>query len=322
MNKQHDPSSHDPLISELYGEMSQEQPDVALDDKILAYAKRNITDKRKNPEQVGQSPWRKYQWPFSVAASALFVTMVVYTQFDQFNPTTYQPQSIPADPFQIVEQSTFDKQQAQSREKLETKSITLGRPTAAQKSALPEQEEVLAELTVEEPELSNFAEQEAQSLAARALDDIEIEPLAVETDTTVELDTSLPLQGIDADVAEQYAARQAQSLDLEAATKRRVASESFEIEMISTTASRIDNSSFLNTEYLDKLLVKFQSTQSDLDSATTETRQRLMATQKEIQQDILSYLLLLSAAQPDIKIENKYLEILTAEQRVQLVQDD
>lgn len=63
-------------VRKWYKASAQEQPSEQLDAAVLAMAKAHTTSR--------QFKWRRYQWPFSVAASVLLVSVLYLTNTQQF----------------------------------------------------------------------------------------------------------------------------------------------------------------------------------------------------------------------------------------------
>ena len=76
-------------ISTIYQSLKVEEPSAQIDDNILAQAKLQIESQLHKEEKITsiktRSSWRKWQWPVSVAASALFVSLIFVGQYEFFS---------------------------------------------------------------------------------------------------------------------------------------------------------------------------------------------------------------------------------------------
>ena len=90
-------------ISDLYQTLKQELPSVQVEQNILALAKKRC--KAVSQPAVMQSTlplkkghWQRWQWPVSVAASALLVSVIFIDQYPMFttNQTIY-PEAVPVE---------------------------------------------------------------------------------------------------------------------------------------------------------------------------------------------------------------------------------
>ena len=94
-------TEHD-KISQLYHSLKQELPSPQVDQSILARAKlQGSPAKSANPtktasERKTASTWRQWQWPVSIAASVLLVSVIFIEQYPMLTDTqaTY-PEAVP-----------------------------------------------------------------------------------------------------------------------------------------------------------------------------------------------------------------------------------
>jgi hypothetical protein len=81
-------------ISDLYARLKQELPASELDQRILALAKQQVAASEYSLEtkapmlSVDKRSWRRWQWPFSIAASVLLVSVIFIDQTSEFMPSS------------------------------------------------------------------------------------------------------------------------------------------------------------------------------------------------------------------------------------------
>jgi hypothetical protein len=82
-------------ISKLYQSLKVEEPSAQIDENILTQAKLQLESQVHKGGKVSsiktRRSWRKWQWPVSVAASALFISLIFVGQYKFFsvNHTVY-----------------------------------------------------------------------------------------------------------------------------------------------------------------------------------------------------------------------------------------
>ncbi|GAC14619.1 hypothetical protein [Aliiglaciecola lipolytica] len=312
----------DEQISGIYQAQDKQVPSEAVDKQILSLANQKLKIK------VGSTPstWRKWQWPTSIAASVMFITLVVYTQYEQFDPRFEQMPSAPIDTFDIADQATVDETQQAQKAKLETRD--LNSPNVSQRMAsapLPDHDS-FHEQKVVEPERARYAEKEALSLASKAMESVEIETLSLdlETSSDVNVDQQMPAYiALSNEEAQQLAAEEQQKNAVLLARQKAEENERKKAMSLSSAKlmAREPNELYstskmqVNTEYLDNLLIKLKE---QTKSVTTGTADNPIA--HKLQTDIYDYLLLLQIADPAIQIDQKYLQVLTEKQKTKLNQ--
>ncbi|MEP4891571.1 MAG: hypothetical protein ABJV04_16215, partial [Aliiglaciecola sp.] len=288
-----------------------------LDSHKLGLAKQPTDIKKES------SNWRQWQWPASIAASVMFISLVVYTQYEQFDPRLDQAPQAAVDTYGIAEQATLDESQRARKSKLQTKE--LGESLVASRMAsepLPEKDEFTEQL-MDEPERAQYAEKEALTLAAKAMDNVEIEPLTLDLELPLEVDVE---QQIPADIAlnqedaEQQAYEKAnllakqkveQSAKRESQAQRRLSL--IDVAGKSSDTQNSNSMTQVNTEYLDSLLKKLEE-QSGSTNQNHDKKQMV----SQLQTDIYDYLSLLRMSDPLLEIEKKYWQVLTDEQQQKL----
>jgi hypothetical protein len=310
-------------ISALYQNMPKEQPSKERDKAILELAKAHLTQSKKS-NLVTLSQWRKWQWPASIAASVIFVSVIFYTQYEQFDPMFSQPIAVPADPHMIAQQSTLDEVAARQRAMLETKAHSAKEVKERQVAMRSSELADIASQQISEPELSKFAEVEAQGLAAKALENVELDINIDEfnLETMPKIDVGLSEDNHQQD---ELAAMRT-PLDFASASllndQHRQGANPMALEQITVTGSRIDEEKHvpIESDYLQDLLQKL-SKLGEKSELSLKDREKVAS----IQQSIFDYLSLLKMAEPDLVVEQKYVSVLTQEQLNKLgvlVQDD
>lgn len=108
-------------ISKLYQSLKVEEPSAKIDENILAQAKLQLESQVNMGDKVrlisSRRSWRKWQWPVSVAASALFISLIFVGQYEFFSanhavyPDTEQAE-IEAFKLEKTAQSMHDKASA------------------------------------------------------------------------------------------------------------------------------------------------------------------------------------------------------------------
>tara|TARA_R110002153_G_scaffold261898_1_gene422513 strand:+ start:3221 stop:4129 length:909 start_codon:yes stop_codon:yes gene_type:complete len=79
-------------ISDLYATLKQEQPTAELDKRILDLAKQQVAPRESALEtkaqilSVDKRSWRRWQWPLSIAASVMLVSVIFIDQTSKFMP--------------------------------------------------------------------------------------------------------------------------------------------------------------------------------------------------------------------------------------------
>jgi hypothetical protein len=79
-------------ISDLYATLKQEQPTAELDQRILDLAKQQVVPLESALETKAQilradkRSWRRWQWPLSIAASVMLVSVIFIDQISKFMP--------------------------------------------------------------------------------------------------------------------------------------------------------------------------------------------------------------------------------------------
>lgn len=111
---------HNRDISQLYRQGATEQPDTSLDELILARAKQ--VSEQHNPPKPKIRSWRNWHWPFSVAASALLVSLLYLGNLSEYHPISHDEQNFELDENQTDFDVVVMKPSAQPlSERLETK---------------------------------------------------------------------------------------------------------------------------------------------------------------------------------------------------------
>ncbi|WJG10809.1 hypothetical protein [Aliiglaciecola sp. LCG003] len=312
MSDQNSTSNHQPetltdaKLSQLYQTMPKATPTTELDNKITAMAASHLSTVRK-PTKGVISTWRRLQWPTSIAASVIFISFMVYIQYDRFEPSLSAPNGVAVDPYAIADEATLNEQRAAEKALLATRQKSSQQRQSAPQSFVQADMNISAEMETQKPELSQYAEKEALTLAAKALDDINVEPLSLDMQADINIDIGLGATD----------ANRLTSARREGKTSEYLG----DIEALNVTGSRVASKSDLsmevNTDYLDNLLGQYSSL-----SATTEDKTGLSesATQLiSIQLSIYDYLTLLRTAMPKWIIDEKYLQVLTQQQRDKLL---
>ncbi len=333
-------SPSDPDISDLYASMAIEQPSTATDEAILQAAKRHA-NKANSQSQTNSKikTWRKWQWPTSIAASVVFVSVIMYGQFNQFDPNLAVPSSAPVDTYAIADNATLDEQQAMQRQQLEMKKVA-AKPIPQPAAQLPDVADI-TEQSMAEPALSNYAEQEAAGLAASALDNVELDIIPDEfkidpMDSVVaqlsdpledqgqafdqiEMMRVVPLEqekaSAEAQMRQQLMARQAQQSRkrAEAAAQR----EQARVEEIVVTGSRVvrsEQTAPIKNDYLDSLVSQLKALKNK-----TPSTPKLDKDINELQETIFDYLMLQKTLDPTLVIADETLSLLTKEQQLRLL---
>lgn len=307
-------SNDEQFVSEIYQAQNFEEPSNELDRKVLSEAQKNMPLKT----QAHQSNWRKLQWPVSVAASVVFVSVILFTQYSSFSPNLDNTDLTPTakiDPFALADEATLDKEQqvmAQKQRRQQEAEILANRQSQEQKTTFDMKKLSLLETrqaddsvteTLSQPELANVAQKEALTLAARALDDVELDILPFELEESTPIDTGLKQE-------QEIMITGSRSSNSEA---HRAAIEAVQMRAIKT----MDNS-----DYLDQLLVNYTDIQSQINSLSEQARQenkQLKAQLSEIQNTVFDHLNLMKLAEPNLQIQQRYLDVLSDQQRQILV---
>lgn len=363
MNRDNNQPSHESAISQLYQSLSNEEPSSLVNDEILARAKKKLqshshsADIKTNESKTSRADierikplsgkdkstrhnWRRWQWPASIAASVAFLTVIMFNQFEQFDPNQVAPSVSPVDTYAIADSATLDEQSAQQRQQLETKKPVARRLSQPQ-AQLPEAADI-AEQTIAEPELSNYAEQEVAGLAARALDNVELDivpdEFSVDPMDTVVAQLSDPLkedvqQTDDLEMMQvsSFTAREEAQAEFELESQQRLiarqsqqnrkrsAAESMEQSMaqeVVVTGSRVarsEETASVKNDYLDILISKLKALESKTPVTSQDEKEII-----ELQSAIFDYLMLQKTLDPTLDIEATTLEVLTPEQRRKL----
>lgn len=111
MNKSNNDAPHDRMISELYAQLKQDLPPKHLDQSILKVAQQQLKIQNKSsgtndPKVLAHSAWRRWQWPMSIAASVVFISVIFIGQQSFFieqsfvtpNQTALSPAPAPIKP--------------------------------------------------------------------------------------------------------------------------------------------------------------------------------------------------------------------------------
>lgn len=305
-------SNDDHFVSEIYQAQNSAKPSDELDRKILAAAREHMPVK----PQWRKSNWRKWQWPASVAASVAFVSVILFTQYSNFVPNLESNDLTPTvkvDPFAVADYSTMDTQQQLNAQKLRRQQeaeILASRKPQEKKSMIDAEPFSSTTESLAQPELANVAEKEAATLAARALDDVELDILPFELEESAPIDTGL---------------RPEEELVVTAA---RVASSKNEAAALKLYQP-VSQTQMANSDYLDQLLVnhteikrqfddRVERDGTDQDSAENG---QLEAKLVEIQNTVFQHLNLLKLAEPNLKPQTRYLDMLSEQQRKSLMQE-
>ncbi|WP_460313872.1 hypothetical protein [Aliiglaciecola aliphaticivorans] len=307
----------DSEVSNLYQSQNKPAPSQLVDSHILTLAKQRI-DAKNQPTK-----WRQWQWPASIAASVMFISLVVYTQYEQFDPRFEQAPQADVDSYEIADQATLDEREGASKAKLQTKDLSKPSVSTRMASAPLPQKEEFTEQQLDEPERAQYAEKEALTLAAKAMDNVEIEPLALELELPlkVEVDEQIPEEiALSQEEAEQMALKKADLLARQAteqsAKKEQQANKRLSILDTAAAFSDIQDSKSkiqVNTEYLDNLLKKLEGQAALTNSDSFKSKEL-----KRLQGDIFDYLSLLKMSDPLVEIDEKYWKVLTQEQQEKL----
>ena len=298
-------------ISEFYHNQDADKPSNELDKIILAEAQQAIPVK---------SQWRKWQWPASVAASIMFVSVILFTQYSSFNPNINDvdlSSTAQVDPFALADESTLDAEQQafeQKQRRRQEVQILAKRQTQEQQARVDKQRfsaakefksEGSSSELLAQPESANFAQKEAATLGARALDNIELDILPFEQEASAPLDSGLRQERDVDDVTVQIA-------------------ES-ETQLVSKGAIQAPKQVLMaNSDYLDQLLINYTDIRSQLDQLAEQNTAKvtlLKAQLLEIQNTVYNHLNLQKLAKPNLKIQSRYLEILHEQQQKSLVKD-
>ncbi|GAA0852694.1 hypothetical protein [Aliiglaciecola litoralis] len=308
-------------LSQVYAQLSDEQPCKSTDEAILALAELQVKQRSLAPDS-SPSQWRKWQWPTSIAASVIFVSVIVYTQYGQFDLKQAQPDFIPADSYAIADQATLDESAARKRAVLETKASAAQRQQTSQQQEFlrmaPElkdfKQQEVAESEISEPQKSNYAEQEAQELAAKAIQnaELDINPEEFQIDNLTKIEPRLVsnedelMQGLEMSMQSNV------QVLLDAQTN---ADDQIAMTEIVVTGARLQQSQTapLQSSYLLDVADKLKRLQ--LLSAPDEQQRLKIAS---LQQDLIDYLLLQKTANPQLQIDQDYLNLLTPEQRAKV----
>lgn len=336
-------SPSDPDISDLYASMAIEQPSTATDEAILQAAKRHANKANSQSQtNIKIKTWRKWQWPTSIAASVVFVSVIMYGQFNQFDPNLAVPSSAPVDTYAIADNATLDEQQAMQRQQLEMKKVA-AKPIPQPAAQLPDVADI-TEQSMAEPALSNYAEQEAAGLAASALDNVELDitpdEFSVDPMDSVVAQLSDPLEdhgqefdqiemmrvvpreqekaNAEAQMRQQLIARQAQQSrkrsEAEAAAQSK---EQARVEEIVVTGSRVvrsEQTDPVKNDYLDSLVSQLKVLKNKAPVTTKDEKEI-----NELQSSIFDYLMLQKTLDPTLVIADETLSLLTKEQQLGLL---
>ncbi|MDO6711777.1 hypothetical protein Q4567_13670 [Aliiglaciecola sp. 2_MG-2023] len=312
----------DPDVSVVYQAQEKPVPTAALDKRILELAKQQASDKVVDVK-APVAKWRKWQWPTSIAASVMFISLVVYNQYDRFDPMLTKAPELRVDTYDIADQATLDNEQLTKKSKLEIRELS-SPPVSSRMASEPllDKSEFVRD-SVEEPERAQYAEKEALTLAAKAMDNVEIEPLSFELEMPLEVDVE---QQIPADIVlTQEAATEQAFKQAELIAKQQKSQLAKREHQGQTRLSLIESSSMfndnqpstskmqVNTEYLDSLLKQLEE-----HSAPKNKNADKIQSLSQLQNDIFDYLSLLKMADPLVEIDPKYLQVLTEEQNKKL----
>lgn len=328
------------IINALYTSLEAETPSKELDDKVLQEAKQHLPP---------QSQWRKWQWPASIAASVVFVSVILFTQYASFSPNLEEsiasvPQ--PVDPFELANQATLDKQQLAEAQKmrrqeadiLEQQRITesaerlTSEASSLASKSLADIETFTAE-TLAEPAPANFAQNEVPTLAARALDNVEIDVTPFENIAPPKVDADLEVEQDLLVVTGSRPAETEMSEDVEAIVvsvsgvklapeDKQVASAFGKTSEQASEEAKEAEMPMLESDYLNQLLTDFEKINAQikvLAASQSEKRKILQGKLQNIQQTAYDHLTLQRLAEPNQQIPAKYLDMLSVEQRIQLV---
>lgn len=359
MNKDTSQRGDDSEISKLYQAVSNEEPSSLVSDAILTMAKKNVettdnssdvkTIESKTPgADIGSNQplagkdkrtlhnWRRWQWPASIAASVVFVTVIMFNQFEQFDPNQVAPSVSPVDTYAIADSATLDEQSAQQRQQLEMKKPMV-RSLPYPQAQLPEAADI-AEQTIAEPELSNYAEQEVAGLASRALDNIELDivpeefsvdpmdmvvaqlsdPLKEDVQQTDDLEMMQVSSFTAREEAQEEAqqrliARQSQQNQKTSAAESMEQSMAQEVVVTGSRVARSEETASVKNDYLDSLISQLKALESKTPVTSQDEKEII-----ELQSAIFDYLMLQKTLDPTLDIEATTLEVLTPEQRRKL----
>lgn len=300
-------------VSEFYHAQDSEKPSNELDMKILAQARENMPV---------YSQWRKWQWPASVAASVVFVSVIMFTQYSSFSPNIESGDLSPVakvDPFALAEDATLDAEQQalEQKQRRQQQTEILAKRASQKQQAIVDTRKLSAAKTIDtndssseslsQPELANYAKKEVATLAARALDDVVLDILPLQLEEPTAIDTGLNQEEI-----QVTGARVADS-EMELATqfKSRRPLEKMHIK-----------SQVINSDFLDELLANYADVKSQIeklaDQDSTQSKS-LKAQIMDIQNTAFDHLNLLKLAEPNLKIQSRYLNMLSQQQQKILV---
>lgn len=131
-------------ISDLYQSLKHEQPPEAIDQAILILAKQagNTTEQsiksaqfaEKHQTSKTKSNWRRWQWPLSIAASVMLISVIFINQYASFlpNSTVFSPEE--AREF-MVNSAPISAPSAEQKKGLLRKDAGLEKPATASSAA-------------------------------------------------------------------------------------------------------------------------------------------------------------------------------------------
>lgn len=318
-----DPNISDLSISRIYQESATEMPGASIDQKILNLAKQNLRSKPNTKTPNFSS--RKWQWPISIAASVMLVSVI----FIHNQPVFLEPVESTVSEFNqtsdiSLNTSNLDSQDFPTKVSVELlDEQSLAAPKVQRSSAKIETARVTDKQdTSKSTDTKLMKEHQALQQSIMKSE----RKLRAESSFEADIDRSKKAQNENDIIAvagsRMVAARDAEVTEIEAMQVTAMKGSELTMESFST----------LDIDYLDALVLDLKTLENNkqpslqvqqvtaFNSQEMRTKETdVISKEERLQQAIYDELLAFKTANPDVKLPEKYLTVLAKNQLIDLL---
>lgn len=334
---------YDNQISSLYQQQSTELPSAQIDANIASMAKQHLAENPKviNPKFARKFSALKWQWPVSIAASVMLVSVIFVNNQSEFIPHSTLPESVSQPPISAAPEDESQRL-AIVPEPIDTQdpsNMQVQSDVQEQRNIQKQNDLQYAAIEAKTKLQDKGQESEKRAISNARAPQIETQMAALKkqhqqlqkTVATESLDYHGGSEYFDSTQSEEIVVTGSRLSSDVASTAEAEVQVRFKQQI--SEDSKLSLSAFerLDTELLDRLVVDYEQLQAQSVLAQEQERTdnlvaRLnqtktltpQAREHAIQQAIFEYLLGFQQANPDTQLPDKYVSILSPQMKVEL----